>query len=119
MKCKHLEAEYTCSLGLFEGTPDPRDCANCLKYEAGKAEDEGNEDWKADMPSRGLGDTVAKITNAVGIKPCGGCKKRQEALNKKFKYGRLKKKGGCGCKKKDTHGTDNVTDTPDDGQENS
>ena len=31
---------------------------------------------------RGLGDFVASITSAVGIKPCGGCKKRQEALNK-------------------------------------
>jgi len=24
--------------------------------------------------SRGFGDTVAKMTKAVGIKPCGGCK---------------------------------------------
>lgn len=31
---------------------------------------------------RGLGDLVAKATSAVGIKPCGSCKKRQEALNK-------------------------------------
>ena len=31
---------------------------------------------------RGLGDVVAAATNAVGIKPCGGCKARQEALNK-------------------------------------
>jgi hypothetical protein len=30
----------------------------------------------------GLGDTVAAVTTTVGIKPCGGCKKRQEALNK-------------------------------------
>ena len=117
MKCKHIGVDFTCSLGLFEGTPNAHECANCLKYEAGKDEDKGNEDWKADMPSRGLGDTVAKITKAVGIKPCGGCKKRQEALNKKFKYGRLNKKGGCGCKKKDTHGTGNVTNTPDDSQE--
>lgn len=36
--------------------------------------------------SRGLGDTVAKITAAVGIKPCGGCKDRQETLNKWFPY---------------------------------
>lgn len=31
--------------------------------------------------SRGIGDTVAKITRAVGIKPCGGCKSRQKLLN--------------------------------------
>ena len=36
--------------------------------------------------SVGLGDTVAKMTKAVGIKPCGGCKKRQEWLNKKVPY---------------------------------
>lgn len=30
---------------------------------------------------RGLGDVVAAVTSAVGIKPCGGCKRRQEALN--------------------------------------
>ena len=36
--------------------------------------------------ARGLGDTVAKMTKAVGIKPCGGCKKRQEWLNKKVPY---------------------------------
>ena len=36
--------------------------------------------------SKGLGDTVAKITKAVGIKPCGACKKRQEKLNRLFPY---------------------------------
>lgn len=36
--------------------------------------------------SKGLGDTVAKITKAVGIKPCGKCKKRQARLNKMFPY---------------------------------
>jgi pantoate kinase len=30
----------------------------------------------------GLGDVVAKITSAFGIKPCSGCKKRQAKLNK-------------------------------------
>jgi len=38
--------------------------------------------------SRGIGDTIAKLTSAVGIKPCGGCKKRQQKLNKLFPYGR-------------------------------
>jgi hypothetical protein len=37
--------------------------------------------------SRGLGDTVAKlIKKTTGIKPCGGCKKRQEWLNRMFPY---------------------------------
>ena len=40
-------------------------------------------------PSRGLGDTVARvIKKATGgkVKPCGGCKKRQAALNKLMPY---------------------------------
>ena len=41
-------------------------------------------------PSRGLGDTIAKITRAVGIRPCSGCKKRQAALNRRFPYGESK-----------------------------
>ena len=42
--------------------------------------------WSHETPSTGLGDTIAKITKAVGIKPCGGCKKRQAALNKIAPY---------------------------------
>jgi hypothetical protein len=34
------------------------------------------------LPLRGLGDVVARATKAVGIKPCAGCKKRQEKLNR-------------------------------------
>lgn len=37
-------------------------------------------------PSAGLGDTIAKATKAIGIKPCGGCKKRQAKLNKLVPY---------------------------------
>ena len=43
------------------------------------------DDLKVDhgfSPSRGIGDTVAKITKAVGIKPCGGCKKRRRKWNR-------------------------------------
>lgn len=36
--------------------------------------------------SKGLGDTVAKVTKAVGLKPCGACRKRQEKLNRLFPY---------------------------------
>jgi hypothetical protein len=31
---------------------------------------------------RGLGDVVAAATSAIGIKPCGKCQKRREALNR-------------------------------------
>ena len=49
-------------------------------------------------PSRGLGDTIAKVTKSTGLdkvadrmaKAAGmedcGCNKRKEALNKKFPY---------------------------------
>lgn len=37
---------------------------------------------KDKLPMRGLGDVIAAVTSAVGIKPCGGCKQRQETLNK-------------------------------------
>jgi len=36
--------------------------------------------------SRGFGDTIKKATDFFGIPQCGGCKKRQEMLNKKFPY---------------------------------
>ena len=45
------------------------------------------------MKSKGLGDTIEKITEATGIKkvvekinPNCGCKKRKENLNKIFPY---------------------------------
>lgn len=41
---------------------------------------------EGNLPSRGLGDTIAKVTSAVGIKPCGTCKKRQAKLNKLAPY---------------------------------
>ncbi len=60
------------------------------------------QDWKCDKcgrefqnvippvrgccKSRGLGDTVAKLTTALGVKPCGRCKQRQDKLNKLLPY---------------------------------
>jgi hypothetical protein len=38
--------------------------------------------------SRGLGDTVAKVTKAFGVKPCGKCKQRQAKLNELVPYKR-------------------------------
>ena len=55
---------------------------------------ENPPEWNPSMPSRGLGDDIAKVmhatgmatvvkavTKAVGVKDCG-CSKRQAALNK-------------------------------------
>ena len=36
--------------------------------------------------SKGLGDSIKKVTEKLGIKQCGGCKKRQENLNRLFPY---------------------------------
>lgn len=33
---------------------------------------------------KGLGDVVASVTKAVGIKPCGSCRERQQKLNAIF-----------------------------------
>jgi len=33
--------------------------------------------------SVGLGDAVARMTQAFGVKPCGGCQQRKEALNRR------------------------------------
>ena len=37
---------------------------------------------------RGLGDVVAAVTAKMGIRPCRGCKKRQEWLNRKVPFRR-------------------------------
>ena len=64
-----------CAVGKYGGRPSRGMCQLvCL---GGKA---------APQPSRGLGDTIAKITKAIGIKPCGGCKNRQAVLNKLVPY---------------------------------
>lgn len=38
------------------------------------------------QPVRGLGDVVAKVTKAVGIKPCGPCERRRQMLNQRFPF---------------------------------
>lgn len=36
--------------------------------------------------SKGLGDTIKKITDKLHIPQCGACKKRQAKLNRLFPY---------------------------------
>ena len=58
-----------------------------------KAQEEWEElQQKHAKPSKGLGDTIKKVTDKLGIKQCGGCKKRQEKLNRLFPYGKDDKK---------------------------
>lgn len=40
------------------------------------------------QPSKGFGDTFAKITKSFGIKPCPKCEKRRKDWNEKIKYRR-------------------------------
>lgn len=60
----------------------------------GKREMEKNDHEKRVQPYRlrlpgfitdeeiGLGDTIKRMTSAVGIKPCGGCQHRAAVLNR-------------------------------------
>ena len=58
-----------------------------------KKEDKKKHKWTDSEvePSIGLGDTVSRFIKKVSggkIKECEPCKKRRDALNKKFPYGR-------------------------------
>lgn len=37
--------------------------------------------YTADRLPIGLGDVVEKFTRALGLKPCGGCRRRKRSLN--------------------------------------
>jgi hypothetical protein len=45
-----------------------------------------SDEKKKEKKSEGLGDTVKKVTNALGINQCALCKRRQEKLNRLFPY---------------------------------
>lgn len=45
----------------------------------------GNKRTK--KPAAGLGDIVAKVTEAIGVKPCVGCNSRKDLLNVHFPFG--------------------------------
>lgn len=42
-------------------------------------------------PSKGFGDTFAKITKTFGFKPCAGCEKRRLSWNERLAYAKKKK----------------------------
>lgn len=69
--CRHSKVEAdesrVCGIGLCD-LPVLLDCCEtCPKYE-GK--------------DRGLGDSIKRLADAVGVKTCGKCQKRREAMNK-------------------------------------
>ena len=68
--CEHAEmvdGSYVCALSVCENDNLDLCCPDCDYYKG---------------PSRGLGDSVKKVTSALGIPQCDGCKKRQRGLNK-------------------------------------
>jgi hypothetical protein len=48
----------------------------------------GTGEYPIGWEARGLGDVVAKITHAVGITPCGRCRKDRVRLNKAVPFSR-------------------------------
>ena len=46
-----------------------------------KKQAQNHQDF-SNMKPVGMGDVVAAATTAAGIKPCGGCARRQAAMNK-------------------------------------
>lgn len=74
-KCKHwtdcgVAGGGCCAKGLYGGKPSAGVCLRvCPEY---------------DGPARGAGDALAKAIHTLTaglVKPCGGCRKRQAALN--------------------------------------
>lgn len=81
INCKYWSGGI-CSLGYGaeSSKPTAHECSYCWKRVEIRVESE----------SVGLGDTVKKFIDKVSlrrIKQCGGCKKRQQALNKLMPYG--------------------------------
>lgn len=63
---------------------EPRKCSACKKRKKMNINESDNqitEGEREQAEKLRLGDAIAKVTSAVGIKPCGGCKKRQAKLN--------------------------------------
>jgi len=42
--------------------------------------------FRMNQPPVGLGDVVKRVTTAVGFRPCGGCQKRAQALNRLVQF---------------------------------
>ena len=49
---------------------------------------------KKEVESKGVGDTIKKVTDALRIPQCGACKRRQEKLNRLFPYRQKRKNKG-------------------------
>ena len=68
--CIHLVTQgenKLCSQDLCAADDILECCVQCSEYQG---------------RDRGLGDTIKRATNKLGIKSCGKCQKRREALNR-------------------------------------
>ena len=83
MTCKHLQLRVCGNpeARAHGTTVPPNVCSICPHYD-GPSRPVLQSAAKPSAVWRGLGDVVAAATSAVGITPCGGCKERQEALNR-------------------------------------
>jgi hypothetical protein len=71
------------AMGIGEGPPIVEPWVDLSVVSAKKAAKIIRETCGCEKePVAGLGDVIAKVTKAFGVKPCGGCKKRQAYLNK-------------------------------------
>ncbi len=79
-----------CRLELIEGPRadgQSRFACTICKRETGWLDSTRTpETIERNCKSRGIGDTIARVTHALGIKTCGGCSERQEKLNELIPY---------------------------------
>jgi len=73
---KNANRTQTCSLKLCDKDDLEQCCESCTEY-AG--------------PDRGLGDKIKNVTASFGIKPCGSCQRRREAMNRWSEKRRMKR----------------------------
>lgn len=93
VKCKHCGSQIIPTKPSHEGIcpycketirPEAVNCKHCqsnlITLTAAEPIKQGT--------MRGLGDAVARFTTFFGVKPCAGCKRRQERLNTLFPFAR-------------------------------
>ncbi len=42
--------------------------------------------FRMERPTVGLGDVVKRVTTSLGFRPCSGCQRRAEALNRLVQF---------------------------------
>jgi len=93
VRCKHWEdcgvkGGGCCSINKYERPSFGVCLLACNENTEPATEKEKKRMLK--VKSKGIGDTIKKVIDKVTrgkVKPCGKCKKRQEALNKLMPYG--------------------------------